>query len=143
MGLLIFWLIMAGVVAIIANNKGRSAGSWFLYGFLIWPIALVHIIVTRAEPTISEDRPFGGAPRSIGASDTRKCPFCAEIIKAEAIVCRYCNRDVAPVTGPPRRMVSGPLPDNGPPRPRATRSLPRDPGPPPAAQGWQRREPRF
>ncbi len=25
---------------------------------------------------------------------TRKCPFCAEEIKAEAVVCRFCNRDV-------------------------------------------------
>lgn len=53
MEMLVFWLVMAGVVAIVANSKGKSPLAWFFYGFLIWPIALVHILVTKpaAQPS--------------------------------------------------------------------------------------------
>jgi|ERR1039458_3267635 hypothetical protein len=33
---------------------------------------------------------------AVTASDIRPCPWCAETIKRQAIVCRYCGRDVEP-----------------------------------------------
>jgi hypothetical protein len=30
----------------------------------------------------------------LARGETRKCPFCAELIKSEAVVCRFCGRDV-------------------------------------------------
>ena len=27
----------------------------------------------------------------------RKCPFCAELIKTDAILCKHCNQPVTPV----------------------------------------------
>jgi uncharacterized membrane protein YdbT with pleckstrin-like domain len=48
-----------------------------------------------SEQTAGRTRPNGppGEPKLIPGV-TKECPFCAEIIKAKAKVCRFCNREL-------------------------------------------------
>jgi hypothetical protein len=45
------------------------------------------------EPQLIE-RPVHVESPAVEHRSTRPCPFCAESIKAEAVVCRHCGRDV-------------------------------------------------
>lgn len=90
----IVWIACGFFAAAIASGKGRSFGGWFILGFLFGPIAL---LASGFMPKVeSED----GRINNTTAPTERKCPFCAEQIKAEAIVCKHCGRDVEPLPAP-------------------------------------------
>lgn len=83
MELFVFWLIMAVVVAFVANSKGKSGGLWFLYGLVIWPIALIHAIVTPKEPEAVE--------RQQQSEGKMRCPNCADWVYKQAKTCPHCQ----------------------------------------------------
>ena len=54
-------------------------------------------------------------------ADSKKCPFCAEVIEAEAKICRFCNRSVMQEIKTILGVVSIPYPS---PRPKPPGTAP-------------------
>lgn len=84
MTLIVICALLGLIPAFIAQSKGRSFAAWWLYGVLLFIVALPHSI-------------FASSVVGLGR---RKCPHCAEMIREEAKVCRFCGRDVPPPPAP-------------------------------------------
>lgn len=121
---------MAGciVAAVIADKKGRSGVGFFflsaLLSLLIGTIAehyragafplsallslLIGIIaawVATPDTKVLEARIKAREFEMVAAAQGKRCPYCAEIIRPEAVVCRFCGKEQ------PAQEVSAPAGD--------------------------------
>jgi hypothetical protein len=71
---ILVWVILGLIAAYIYNQKGRSAAVGCMGGFILGPIGILLALLTRPN--------------------LKKCPYCAEYIKPEAVVCKHCGKEL-------------------------------------------------
>lgn len=80
-GAIVLWaLVWAAVGFAVGQPRGDAARAAALCA-LLGPIGLIIVLATS-----------DGSLRP--AARTKKCPFCAELVMVDAVVCKHCGRDL-------------------------------------------------
>jgi hypothetical protein len=77
-GILLGNFLFGCVTGLLAHSKARNALGWFIAGCLIGPFALV---VALLPPALKE-------------GVTKQCPYCSEVVRSDAHVCRHCRSEL-------------------------------------------------
>jgi len=93
MSFLVIAALLGLIPAFIAQSKGRSFGGWWLYGFLLFIVAIIHVLIVP-----SRNASMGIVNDSVGP--TRDCPYCAEPVKYQATKCKHCGSEIASIALP-------------------------------------------
>lgn len=93
---LTIWLCFGLLAALIYKNKGRDLLGGFLLGVLLGPIGVLLAALSNPDPKIIE-------ARRLATGTQKKCPRCAELVQADALVCKHCSHEFTPAV---------PLPEN-------------------------------
>lgn len=89
----IFIALAAGFIAsVLAEVYGRDAPFLF-WICLIFPFAIFALLILGEDKEALQLEKLK-QQRQKQANEYKECPYCAELIKKKAIVCKHCGRDI-------------------------------------------------
>jgi hypothetical protein len=101
------WLVAIGLGIFAQQAKGRNGWAWGGGTMFLCSIGNVYIDAVGGSSLYWECFVFGAAALLLlgqptqnanvesDADVTRRCPFCAEDIKSEAVICKHCGSDTS------------------------------------------------
>ena len=93
------WILLSVLTGRLADKKGLPSGKYFLLSLLLSPVVGLLAVAAAVPNRVKAEE------LRISAGDERKCPSCAELVKREAKICRFCQRELPPpepIEGAPR-----------------------------------------
>jgi len=88
---LILWIGFSTLCGILARQRGRSVAGWVILSLLISPLLCLIALLILKDLSKPETE----------VTDGKKCPKCAETVKQEAVVCRFCGHQFQSRTSGP------------------------------------------
>lgn len=87
MEIAIIYVCLCVVAGAIAGKKGLSGWGYFFASLLITPIIGILCAVVQSPDNKQIEKNI------LRSGDHKKCPFCAEVVKAEALICKHCGKE--------------------------------------------------
>jgi ribosomal protein L32 len=82
--MVILWIICAIASGIVGHSKSRPVLGWVIGIFL----GFVGLIIIALLPTNQKQK----EATALESGELKKCPYCCELIRSGAVVCRYCGK---------------------------------------------------
>lgn len=83
MELFLTWLILSILAGYYAGTKGRSSIGFFFLSIFLSP--LIGFIAALVLPKVDDE--------IAKQNNLKKCPYCKELVKQEATVCKHCGKE--------------------------------------------------